>query len=180
MNNTANIEKVYNLVGHDLSLQDLSLEYGELLEANNISDLKKMNLTDLVKFISGSQYYQNVLNILARILVAKPHSADVERLISTSNILKSIDRQSLSVETENQFLYVHLNMPPLMSWDPRPAIVKWINTSDRRVRHTPKAKQQDWFKGIFEKASNLEKKRDLEDAHQSNKKKNCKIVLKMY
>lgn len=137
MNNTANIEKIYNLVSHDLSLQDLSLEYEELLEANNISDLKKMNLTDLVKFISGSQYYQNVLNILARILVAKPHSANVERLISTSNILKFIDRHSLSVETENQFLYVHLNMPPLMSWDPRRAIVKWINTSDHRLRtHT--------------------------------------------
>lgn len=72
--------------------------------------MKKMNLSDLVKSLSGSKYCKNVLTILARILVAKPHSshsADVERLISTSNILKSIDRQTLSVESENYYLYIH-------------------------------------------------------------------------
>lgn len=49
-------------------------------------------------------------------------------------------------------------MPPLISWDPRSSIVNWINTSDRRVRDTPKAKKQEWFKGIFEEATNLNKK----------------------
>lgn len=88
MNFTANIEKLYKLVGPDLSLWDLYLEYGEILESNNIEIWKKkMNLSDLVKSLSSSKYYQNVLTVLTRILINKPHSAYVEKLISTSNIL---------------------------------------------------------------------------------------------
>jgi len=74
--------------------------------------------------------------------VTKPHSADVERLISTSNILKSSDRQSLIVETENEYLFVHFNMPPLTLWDLRPATFLWINSSNRRLKETSKAREQ--------------------------------------
>ena len=48
-----------------------------------------------------SEFYKNSSVTLLRILVAKPHNADVERLISTANVFKSYDRQRLSVETEN-------------------------------------------------------------------------------
>jgi hypothetical protein len=107
--------------------------------------------------------------------VAKPHSADVERLISTSNILKSSDRQSLIVETENEYLFVHFNMPPLTLWDPRPATLLWINSSNRRLRETSKAREQGWFKGIIDQSLNSQVlQNDIleeEDTNHSKKRK---------
>ena len=46
----------------------------------------------------------------AHILAIKPHSADVERLISYYNILKSHNRSSLAPETIKNFHHVKLNM----------------------------------------------------------------------
>lgn len=44
------------------------------------------------------------------------------------NILKSYDRQNLTVETENEYLFIYYNMPSLPTmWDPRPAVQSfWI------------------------------------------------------
>jgi len=42
-----------------------------------------------------------MLTIMARILAAKPHSADVERCISANNLLKTSLRASLDISTEN-------------------------------------------------------------------------------
>lgn len=55
---------------------------------------------------------------------------------------------SLSISTENNYLYVHFNMPELENFDPRPAVVKWID-SDRR-KTTSKTTAQRYFKHIFE------------------------------
>lgn len=49
------------------------------------------------------------------IIDCKPQSVNIKRLISTYNNLKSIYWQSLSVESENYYLYIHLIMSPLMS-----------------------------------------------------------------
>jgi len=46
-----------------------TLEYKELLVANNKSDLKIMSPLNLLKSLCGSKYYQNVLTIFARIFV---------------------------------------------------------------------------------------------------------------
>jgi hypothetical protein len=94
------LKDVHKLLGCescDLDATDLSLEYDELLAVENIDGLRKMSLPELVRFLASSDSYINVTTILARILAAKPHSADVERLISTSTTLKTIKRSSLSV-----------------------------------------------------------------------------------
>jgi len=89
------------------------LEYKEVLELKEIENLRKMSMAKLVDYLSIYTSFNTVLLIISSVLVAKPHSADVEHLISTSNILKPSDRQSLIVETENEYLFVHFNMPPL-------------------------------------------------------------------
>uniref|UniRef100_A0A2S2N7C5 Uncharacterized protein n=1 Tax=Schizaphis graminum TaxID=13262 RepID=A0A2S2N7C5_SCHGA len=63
----------------------------------------------------------------ARILAIKPHSADVERLISYYNILKSHHRSSLSPETIKNCLHVKINMCTLSEFDPCEAVLYWLN-----------------------------------------------------
>jgi hypothetical protein len=48
-----------------------------------------MPLPKLVQYLNGSKELKNISILLARVLAAKLHSADVERLISKSNTLKS-------------------------------------------------------------------------------------------
>lgn len=103
-------------------------------------------------YLATHKLFNNVLIIISRVLVAKPHSADVESLISTSIIFKSSDRQSLwffMVDTENKYLFAHFKMPPLTIWDPKRSTLLRINLSDRRFKEIPKAREQDWFKDIF-------------------------------
>lgn len=47
---------------------------------------------------------------MARVLAAKPHSADAERLISDNNTLKTCLRNSLNIETKNLCLFIHVNV----------------------------------------------------------------------
>jgi len=115
------LKEVHQIIGNDLDITRLSLEYAEVLELEEIENLRKMSMAKLVDYLATYTSFNTVLIIISRVLVAKPHSADVERLISTSNILKSSNRQSLKVETENEYLFVHFNMPLITLWDPRPA-----------------------------------------------------------
>jgi hypothetical protein len=101
----ANIKEVHSVIAGDLDLQQLGLEYDELMDMDNISNICKLSLMDVVILLAASIHYINVTTALARILTAKPHSADVERLISCSNLLKSPNRSRMSVETENSFLF---------------------------------------------------------------------------
>ena len=75
------------------------------------------------------KYKKCVSILLSRILVCKPHSADCERLISAYNKLKTQARSSLSRSTLSDYLYVHINMPELCNFNPRPAgingLMKW-------------------------------------------------------
>ena len=45
------------------------------------------------------------------IMCAKPHRADVERIRSANNVLKSVHRNTMKIETENNKLCIHYNMP---------------------------------------------------------------------
>ena len=47
-------------------------------------------------------------------------------------------------------------MPTLSSWDPRPAILHWLNKSQHKVRDCPKRKEEEYFRGVFEEASEFE------------------------
>ena len=53
----------------------------------------------------------------ARVIAATSHSCDVERLISSHNLLKTLDRSSLSSDTLNDYLHVNLNMPSLADFN---------------------------------------------------------------
>jgi len=129
------------------------------MEDNRLEEIRQMPLPKLVQYLSASNELKNISILLARVIAAKPHSADVERLISKSNILKSINRQSLHVETENEYLFINFNMPTLQNWDLKPAIQIWLNQNEHRIKETPKAKEQEWFNGMFMEAT----KRKSED-----------------
>lgn len=146
---SADLDQVHKMICEDLDLTEIALEYGEILSLENIEFLRQLKLSSLVRFLASSDEYTNVATAMARILAAKPHSADVERLISTSTALKSITRSSLSVESENEYLFVHHNMPPLIEWKPQAAVLLWLKKREHRLRDTPKATDQDWFNGIF-------------------------------
>ena len=45
------------------------------------------------------------------IMCDKPHRADVERIISANNVLKSIHRNRMTIATENIQLLIHYKMP---------------------------------------------------------------------
>ena len=53
----------------------------------------------------------------------------------------------MHMSTENLFLYIKYNMPVLSEWDPRPAVLKWMQKVQRREKDCPKAKQH--FRGVF-------------------------------
>ena len=107
---------------------------------------------------------------------AKPHSCDVERLISACNLVKTSLRNSIDVETQNLYLYVHFNMPTLEGLDRRMCVVRWLQQRQRRNKETDKARYQRWFKGVFKEAT--EKKEhtsdDIVDQHVEQNK-NAKL-----
>ena len=113
----------------DMDLQTFALEYGDVLDLANIENLRKMQLKDLIATLvqSNTGNFSTVNNVPARLLAAKPHGADVERLISASNNLKSSGRSSMSIETSNLYLYIKYNMPVVTEWDPRAAVMHWLN-----------------------------------------------------
>ena len=39
----------------------------------------------------------------------------------------------MSLETENKYMFIDYNMPPLNLWKPRKAILLWLKEKDRRV-----------------------------------------------
>ena len=41
-------------------------------------------------------------------------------------------------------------MPPLCSFDPRPATFQWMDKREHRTRNTTKAGEQDWFSKVFQ------------------------------
>lgn len=136
-----NLQDVHKYNGKDIDLQELALECEELLSMENIMQIQKVNLYELFKTLCTSQNFKNVILLLTKILVAKPSSADVECLISASNLLKSPLRSAINVETKNMYLYVHYNMLPLYDWNPNMAIIIWMNNKKHSVITRSKAKR---------------------------------------
>lgn len=68
---------------------------------------------EIIKTLTKSSNYNEILTLLSRIHVLTPHSADVERCISANNLIKTPLRNRLSVETENKYLHIYFNMPVL-------------------------------------------------------------------
>ena len=144
--NENEIRDIHRSIAPDLSLADLAVEYQEL-------QLPKTNPHTVLQNIvsaGNEQYYQNATVVLGRILVCKPHSADCERVILLYNKVKSICRSFLKRQTMSDYLYINMNMPPLCSFDPRPATLQWMDEREHRTRNTTKEGEQEWFSQVFQ------------------------------
>jgi hypothetical protein len=166
---TVDLEAVGDILP-EVDVAELSIEFREVQNLGMANSLRETPIRESLKRLLHAKVYPNLVTCFAQMLAAKPHSADVERLISTSNILKSSDRSSMEIETENLYLYVHHNMPPLAKWDPRDAVNKWLCDKDRRKRSCPQATDQAWYNGIFERAHTAKADRlDVQEKKKTRK-----------
>lgn len=152
----ADVKSVQSSIARDVSLVELSMQYQELCDQPT---LKTLTIAQLVSHLASENVkdnYGEVLIVLARILSATPHSADVERSISANNLLKTSLRSSLNLSTENKYLFIHFNMPDTITWNPRTAVMKWFGR-DRRVSNRSSesclTRKQEYFKGLFPEAA---------------------------
>lgn len=160
LNRDADIKKVHELIASDLDLCQLNLQFKDLCA---MPEMKQFNLRRLVSHLAITDEnlsYTIVTTTLARILAATPHSADVKRSISANNLLKTSLRSLLNINTENKYLFIYFNLPPLEIWNPRKAVLNWLTAKDRREHNiviensNKRARGQQYFRGIFEDAKN--------------------------
>lgn len=154
----------------DLDLRYLAQEYEDVQESTMHKGNPKALLQNLC---ANSNKTETLTEVLARILVSKPHSADCERLVSAYNTLKTNSRNRLECETISNYFYVNINMPVLSKFDPRPAVRHFIDQRRRRVKDTPKADRQAWFQKVFQQDDTIDTdESDVEDAVNATKQKN--------
>lgn len=152
------IEEIHGLLAADLSLPNLYMQYNDFATTNT---LKGMGVKDIISRLSKTaesrSTYKELITVFARIAAATPHSADVERLISANNLLKTKLRSRLSIETENKYMFIHTNMPNLAEWNPTTAAKMFMDEKNRRNRNmsvtNETTKRQTVFKGVFSEAS---------------------------
>ena len=132
----------------DMPLKDFACAYREAAQS---ASLRNMNARQLLHETVRHEQWKVLSVALARVIASKPHSADVERLISSYNGLKTNIRSSFKSPALHAYLFIRQNMPPLSMWDPRPAVHAWMHDkSSRRPYQThPSAVEQDYFKGVF-------------------------------
>lgn len=153
----ANVKQIHEMFATDLPLSTLSLEYAQLVRSK---DHEKSTLSKQIKDMLNSvdsTNYATVITVLCRINTCTPESADVERTIKANNLLKTAFRNRLHLQTENKYMFIYFNMPPLERWETRTAIAIWLNDKQRR-EHTDliskdTARKQTDFSGIFEAAA---------------------------
>lgn len=156
---TVNISEIHQSIGRDLELSLLNMQYHDL--SKTPEEIRGQSLEKLLRYlVTGGrfEYFQEITTVLARVCACTPHSADCERTISANNILKTSRRMSLLTSTENQYMYIHFNMPELEKWNPRAAVKFFFSETNRRISKTTKTTtDQPFFKHIFEnsKESNV-------------------------
>ena len=147
-------EEIRQLHSHIASDVDSLMAFSESFQECGACEKIKSARTLREKFhlIRHVSSWKPVAIALARVLASKPHSADVERLISTYNKVKTHSRASLSSSTIQNYLYIRHNMPALENYDVRSAVHLWLS-KPRRDREPLLFKRQEWYKGVFEEAS---------------------------
>ena len=104
-----------------------------------VQDASKLTSSQLLKLLQkNDDDYRPMCIALARIVATMPHSMDVERIISSYNLIKTIDRSSLSSDTLKDYLVVRHNMPCVIQFDVRPAVEKWNKCIQRKPRQSGK------------------------------------------
>lgn len=73
----------------------------------------------------------------------------MERLISYYNVLKTLGRSSLLPNTIKDCLYVKLNIPSVSEYNPKEALLLWLNEKQRHSKVHEKATNQEWYQGVF-------------------------------
>lgn len=160
LDQNTDMKRVHELIGSDLELVMLNIQFNEI---SRTTEFKKLNIHQLILQLAAQRdSFGTVLTALARVAAATPHSADVERTISANNLLKTNIRSSLELKTENKYLFIHFNLPPLIEWNPRKSVIHWLNKKIRREHALSignskrKSTQQRFFAGIFSKIDSLE------------------------
>lgn len=151
----ANISEIHAMLAPDLSLPSLHLQFNDILENPDIN--KDLSLHQMIQNLSTTvemrESYKELIIVFSRIAANTPHECDVERCISANNLLKTKIRSSISLETENKYLFIHTNMPNLSQWNPLPAAKLFVEEKERRHRDITSGreitKRQSYFKGIF-------------------------------
>ena len=140
--------KLHAAIVPDKSLADFVQAY---IEVGQMKDLNQSDLRLILQRISPDETMEPLQVVFARIITAKPQSADVERSISAYNKIKTGRRSSIAPETLFQYMNIAINMPDLACFYFRSAAKIWLQRNQRRFNHSaPKAEKQDWFKGVFE------------------------------
>lgn len=163
------LELCHRTVASDLKGEIFKAEY---YSAVDFLDAHQCNSTlDILKNLveRSSNGFSTIKIVLARIVATKPHSADVERLISkifyksscshvsntnefadVYNKFKTADRSMISQDTLSNYLYVNTNMGPLETFDPTSAVQLWLSKKKRHEKSNYKSHQQEWFNGVFD------------------------------
>ena len=150
------------------------------VESKLCENLSVPAIINTLKKPENMSRFESIKTILARLYACTPQSADVDRLIKANNLSKTAFRSKLSIDTENKILYIQFDMPPLEKWDPRKAVLLWLNDKSRR-RHLnlvekDTVQKRKGLKGIFEQASGVI---DSDDDDEYNKIESWKNVDKI-
>jgi len=71
--------------------------------------------------------------------------------------LKTSERSVLLPQTIKNSLYVKLNVCNLSYYYHQPAVIKWLSDKKKHNEVHPHALQQQWYEGVYQKASRLAK-----------------------
>ena len=148
------LQKLHAAIVPDKSLADF---VQACIEVGQMKDLNHSGLRLILQSVLPDETMEPLQVALARIIAAKPQSADVERLISAYNKVITDGQSSIAPETLFKFMHIAINMPDLACFDFRSAAKIWLERKQRHFNHSaPKAGKQDWFKGVFECTSKVQ------------------------
>ena len=77
--------------------------------------------------------YPLLTQLVARVVVLPASSAEVERVFSTMNRIKTTLRNRLSSKRLDNLIRVSMDGPEVADWDPIPAALQWKAMGNRRI-----------------------------------------------
>ena len=142
-------KEVHLGIAPDLDLANVASQYQDLQDCAEIQKADPFSM--LQNMVQGARdEYSDVCVVLGCILACKPHSADCERVISLYNKIKSTCRSSFKCQTVSDYLYIHVNMPQLCDFDPKPAALRWMEEKDRWARENTKQESKSGLANFCE------------------------------
>lgn len=170
----SDIKEIHSLLAPDISLPDLYMQFNDLSNATDTLKDTSLNhiISKLCKTVESRSNYKEIITVFGRIAACTPHSSDMERQISANNRLKTKLRSSISIETENKYMYIHTNKPNLSEWNPTAAAKMFVEEKHRRNRDVTSAnettRRQPVFKAVSSEAQARACKENDEDDEDDN------------